>query len=529
MKKLIFYGLIALSTEGFSQFVGTNPVTTAADVGIGTTLPGAKLEINGGVNNISAGAIIPQILKSTTTWNMFTSSSASSNVVEIGGSYYGGARSPLGGPTAIPYFYIQQSGNVGIGTNSPQYNLDVLGSVRFSSLAGTGNRMVIADPLGGLTWQALPGLQSLSVSGPNLTISGGNTIVLPDNQNLSISGHNLSISTGNTILLPDNDNQALSISGNNLSIGGGNTITLPVTSAPTPQVLSISGSNIALSGGGGNVTVPSSADNLGNHTATADLIMNANKIKLGGTNIFGSGSNLWVTGSLQPNSAFGSFALGSSGALWSVVYSTNGTIQTSDIRFKTNIKDLRYGLKEIMKLRTITYNWKENDNGTRIGLIAQELKDVISEVVTVGDDKDKSLGVRYAELIPVLINAIKEQQAMIEDQNQKLNALVNGADKAILMNNSVQLETNVNAMLFQNNPNPFNQSSEIKYSIPSSYTSASIIICDLSGKLLKTIPLTQKGNGSILINSGELRPGILIYSLIIDGKEMGSKKMIITE
>ncbi|MBK8567871.1 MAG: hypothetical protein IPN76_32255, partial [Saprospiraceae bacterium] len=48
-----------------------------------------------------------------------------------------------------------------------------------------------------------------------------------DDQTLSVTGHNLSISEGNTVVLPDNDEQTLSLSGQNLSISGGNTVTLP--------------------------------------------------------------------------------------------------------------------------------------------------------------------------------------------------------------------------------------------------------------------------------------------------------------
>jgi hypothetical protein len=77
---------------------------------------------------------------------------------------------------------------------------------------------------------------------------------------LSVSGSQLTITGGNTITLPDNDTQDLSISGNVISLTNGGSITLPTTAAPTPQVLSVSGDTLSLSGGGGSVTLPDTQD-----------------------------------------------------------------------------------------------------------------------------------------------------------------------------------------------------------------------------------------------------------------------------
>jgi hypothetical protein len=118
--------------------------------------------------------------------------------------------------------------------------------------------------------------------------------------------------------------------------------------------------------------------------------------------------------------------LGSSDKRWITVFATNGTINTSDRREKTNIKALNYGLKEVMSLKPVTYEWKERrEQGTKIGFIAQDLQQTLPEVVSDkewvrGEDgKTKSqdaarLGVYYSDIIPVLTKAIQEQQAMIE-------------------------------------------------------------------------------------------------------------------
>lgn len=119
------------------------------------------------------------------------------------------------------------------------------------------------------------------------------------------------------------------------------------------------------------------------------------------------------------------YSLGKSGARWSAVWSANGTIQTSDARLKTNIYPLQYGLKEVMNMQPVSYNWKTNPNGEhKIGLIAQQVRTMVPEVV-IGDEQRENLGMNYAELVPVLINAIKEQQQQIEELNKRLKTLEN--------------------------------------------------------------------------------------------------------
>ena len=116
------------------------------------------------------------------------------------------------------------------------------------------------------------------------------------------------------------------------------------------------------------------------------------------------------------------YTLGNTSTRWSAVWSANGTIQTSDRRLKTNIQPLSYGLNEVLKLRPVTYDWKDRSGSNKIGLIAQEVKLVIPQVV-IGNEEKENLGMNYAELVPVLINAIKEQQQEIQEQNKQIAEL----------------------------------------------------------------------------------------------------------
>jgi len=102
-----------------------------------------------------------------------------------------------------------------------------------------------------------------------------------------------------------------------------------------------------------------------------------------------------------------------------------GTLtQSSDRRLKTNISELPYGLKEILKLKPVNYNWKRYPEQQKsLGLIAQEVQPIINEIVHEAEDKDNTLSVSYTELIPVLIKAIQEQQSIIEKLQKDIEVL----------------------------------------------------------------------------------------------------------
>ena len=93
----------------------------------------------------------------------------------------------------------------------------------------------------------------------------------------------------------------------------------------------------------------------------------------------------------------------------------------SDRKLKTNVKDIEYGLDTIMKLKPKQYDWKK-DNRKDIGFIAQEVEEVIPEIVKDNewfDDKIKTMD--YEKLTAVLIKAVQQQQEQINKLEEKLN------------------------------------------------------------------------------------------------------------
>ena len=124
---------------------------------------------------------------------------------------------------------------------------------------------------------------------------------------------------------------------------------------------------------------------------------------------------------------YGSLRVGSTSA----ASGTQGTIQasndivafySSDKRLKENISPLSDSLEKISKIRGVEFDWKKNEEihpneGHDVGVIAQEIEEVLPEVVTTRDSGYKA--VKYEKIVPLLIEAIKELKAEIDELKDK--------------------------------------------------------------------------------------------------------------
>ena len=112
--------------------------------------------------------------------------------------------------------------------------------------------------------------------------------------------------------------------------------------------------------------------------------------------------------------------------------STNGRIDasndivafsSSDKRLKENIKPIAKPLDKVLKLNGVEFDWKElttkekqtihSNEGHDVGVIAQEVEKVLPEVVQTRDNG--YMAVKYEKMVPLLIEAIKELKAEIEE------------------------------------------------------------------------------------------------------------------
>jgi trimeric autotransporter adhesin len=234
-------------------------------------------------------------------------------------------------------------------------------------------------------------------------------------------------------------------------------------------------------------------------------------------------------------------------------------IITSDKQTKTNIAPYMHGLDLIRQVKLISYEYNgiahtpQGEKG--VGVIAQDFQSVFPNSVkpfTVKADSLNAggtfLGVDLHELFVTNIAAVKEldsivsmQKNLLEEQQLLINDLQNqinsccsvkgSGNRTIDPNNADDQKNNseTSPQLFQNSPNPFSQSTAIKCFIPEKNKTASLMIFDMNGTLKRTIPVHGKDEVNVTVNGKELIAGMYFYSLIVDGKEIDTKKMILTE
>jgi hypothetical protein len=94
------------------------------------------------------------------------------------------------------------------------------------------------------------------------------------------------------------------------------------------------------------------------------------------------------------------------------------TTSTSDQRLKKNIETIPHALDKVLLMRGVTFNWKDSSMPKRMmGMIAQEVLQVVPELV-FQNRKDGFYGINYGETTGLLVEAIKEQQKLIEELKQ---------------------------------------------------------------------------------------------------------------
>ncbi len=244
----------------------------------------------------------------------------------------------------------------------------------------------------------------------------------------------------------------------------------------------------------------------------------------------------------------------------------------SDGRYKSNVQENVNGLEFIKALRPVTYNLDvkginakltsaegsadeteaksanaEMEKSTNAagkvvysGFIAQEVEAAAKKLnyEFSGVDKPQTqnglYGLRYDNFIVPLVKAVQElaqQNAALIEDVKKLESKIGmleskpGTTGAVSANPSNASKDG----LEQNNPNPFNGTTVIRYHIPSSTSNAQLLVANANGVTVKTFLLNSKGAGQVSINAAELSTGSYFYTLLLDGKKTGARQMIIVK
>ncbi len=230
----------------------------------------------------------------------------------------------------------------------------------------------------------------------------------------------------------------------------------------------------------------------------------------------------------------------------------NGILLTSDARLKTNFMPVEKSLDRILRLQPFTFDYKftanekvsesinkrlEESGKNQIGFKAQDLQKDFPNLVVYDKENDK-YSVNYIGFIPELVSAMKEQSLIINELKEEL-AIIKGNCCNSLTPNSTQngienIGVNMSIIensskLEQNQPNPFSQETMINYYLGEQTNQAAMYIYDMNGKQIEKFDLHKKGSQSLSIQKNKLHAGMYLYSLIVDGKEIATKKMILTD
>ncbi len=216
----------------------------------------------------------------------------------------------------------------------------------------------------------------------------------------------------------------------------------------------------------------------------------------------------------------------------------NNFLVNSDKNYKENVAAIEGALEAISQIEGVSYSFKKEfsqknfDDGKQLGFIAQNVKEVLPELVH--EDSEGYLSVNYTGLIPVLTQALKEQNTKVsslEERLAKVEALLSKEDASLKGSNKREVTSiaMVSSELLQNKPNPFTESTEIEFTIAEKANSAILYVYDLQGKQVREYSITEKGNTSVTLKAGSLQPGMYLYSLIVDGNEVDTKRMILTK
>lgn len=247
----------------------------------------------------------------------------------------------------------------------------------------------------------------------------------------------------------------------------------------------------------------------------------------------------------------------------------NGSlVLTSDERVKENIKNIDdKSLSKLKQLKGVNYNFKNTNKESKqslymdtvgdfekpkfnpsmnnssykrcyYGFLAQDVQELFPDLVY--KDSAGMLGIDYIGIIPLLVNAINEQEITITTQNEKISDLEtrltilennnnSSIQKVVANKTSDELEILSYPILDQNIPNPFNSVSIIGFYLPNTVNIASIYIYDMNGLQLKNYSVKERGRSNITIEGSELNAGMYLYALIADGKVIDTKRMILTK
>lgn len=394
-------------------------------------------------------------------------------------------------------------GNVGIGKNNPNYKLHVAGDI----LADGGYVRISGN--NGLHWEDHGGGFYMN----------DNDWIRTDNDKNIWAGNGLLGSSGG------------------LTVGYGG-------AAPSYGGASIAGYTIIGGGAsisGGYVTLCNSLDNTQGNVSIGSGGYNNVKLRVNTDEDFG----IFVDGGACAKPGGGSWAV------------------TSDKRLKKDVRPYSDGLSALLKIKPVTYHYNEisgfDMTKEYVGVLAQELQEVAPYMVSSMGFRNTGkeyYSVDNSAMTYMLINSVKELKGQVDTKDETINKQQQQIDRLQNQMNLLfqkfdaldsrqqacctaagsqskittgQQSTNLSsASLDQNVPNPpVNNATRIGYNIPKDAGKAELVFNDIYGRKIKSVNLSLMGKGILNVDTRELGTGTYSYTLLVDGKMIETKKMVV--
>lgn len=221
-------------------------------------------------------------------------------------------------------------------------------------------------------------------------------------------------------------------------------------------------------------------------------------------------------------------------------FSSGGSIGAGGVVSRSKAVDIQSPLSRLSNISGVSYAVEEQSSGDaapmnalletgqpsqRLGLIAEEVEAGVPEAVVTLDDGSK--GISYSDLVVVLIDAVNElstKVTMLEEQ------LAEARDVAPEMRAVAGDAATAEAKTYveQNAPNPSDGETVIRFGLADDVSEACLCIYDLQGRQVERIDLAGR-QGQVVVAASDLGAGMYIYSLIADGQEVASHRMILTD
>lgn len=252
-----------------------------------------------------------------------------------------------------------------------------------------------------------------------------------------------------------------------------------------------------------------------------------------------------------------------------------GFVIMSDGRFKKDLNENVPGLEFINLLKPVTYHYNikdlnektgaasarqsvQGDDGGEAqlrkqiedaaiatkekklytGFVAQQVEEAAKSLnydfsgILAPQGENDVYGISYSDFVIPLVKAVQQLSGAKDSLEQLVLTLEDRLAKiesTLKINPSSSL-TLSDASVAQNSPNPFKGNTVISYNLPQQgLTNAQIVVYDASGKQIKMFNLAGQGRGTVNVNANALPAGTYQYSLLVNGKIIETKKMVLTK